>query len=254
VNFAQLSSRCDLLDAVAFSIREAIAVVAGEGVNHKDVHLVGLTSGSLIVDYAVAPPAGANSSEVQRRLGSTGAVAEWVARRVRAVPGIEAAVTGPITVGDVAAPVVASLSPALSLVQAFIFLVGAVCCCAGCMLLFLYHRPRLSALRDDSRIAEAAYIKGYDLDADLTKEEAEPGVWRLGRIVDTRRPYASLSNGVYDVDIDSCYSGQAPLAQLAHGGGTGGRQAATHLGLVGRGGSNNLAARRPPTEETSWRP
>jgi len=101
VDYAKLQQSPTLLNAFTTSVTKAIADAAGPNIKEEHVS-VKLSAGSVVVEATITPPAGVDVSTVESALTSKStALAETVTNSVKALPGIDAVSTGPISVSGV---------------------------------------------------------------------------------------------------------------------------------------------------------
>jgi hypothetical protein len=101
VDYAKLAQDSSLLKQFSDAVKSALAAAAGPYVNEEHVKLR-LSSGSVIVEATITPPAAVSATNLKASLAaSTGSLGEGVTMKVAAVPGISAVTTGTISTSGV---------------------------------------------------------------------------------------------------------------------------------------------------------
>jgi hypothetical protein len=119
VDFDALSENATLIAAFKAACGSAVAQAVGVGGVMADHVAVGLSEGSVLVSYTITVPANAvlTTELVMRNLKGAGddyTLSEWLVSEVASAPGIASVSHGAITVSDVQAPTLGSVSASAS--------------------------------------------------------------------------------------------------------------------------------------------
>jgi len=207
----KLKGNVALMREMGRVIREQIADAAGNGIAPSSV--TPIFKAGAKVSSIIHVPEGVPVKSVVASVAASKTLKQSIAEEVSNLPGMAEATKqarGP-AVPDGEAPAAPASDQTGPWIAALLgaLLVG-ICCCVGVL-----ERARLRSLwarvrpnRAEKPPTALAVFKVREPSTDID----EPGVWRLGRIVDATRP----EQAAYDIDLDGCGAGRPATLALGY--------------------------------------